>query len=202
MAHVTAGHTTPADFIQVFFFFFFFSPANNFPCRCPFLLCDSITFFFISHAVRIIFFFLSFLPFHHLLYLSLLCFCLFLTPFIWKLPEEKITAWRLSSLCSHTNVSLASCNFYYRHFFFFFFSFLASQSFCSTVWPPLGMRCCCGPSTAVYCCWQRTASSSHSVTQSTVGMQWLIKTLTGYIWPFLVPRRCFDGSPLSSGPPL
>lgn len=69
--------------------------------------------------MRIIFFFLSFLPFHHLLYLSLLCFCLFLTPFIWKLPEEKITAWRVSSLCSHTNVSLASCNFYYRHFFFF-----------------------------------------------------------------------------------
>lgn len=36
MAHVTAGHTTPADFLQVFFFFI--SPANNFPCRCPFLL--------------------------------------------------------------------------------------------------------------------------------------------------------------------
>lgn len=87
-------------------------------------------------------------------------------------------------------------------FIIIIFFLLASQSFCSTVWPPLGMRCCCGPFTAVYCCWQRTASSSHSVTQSTVGTQWLIKTLTGYICPFLVPRRCFDGSPLSSGPPL
>lgn len=55
----------------------------------------------------------SLLPFHHLLYLSLFRFCLFLNPFIWKLPEEKITARRVSPLRSHANVSLASCNFYY-----------------------------------------------------------------------------------------
>lgn len=89
----------------------FMSPTNNFPRCCPFLLLIPLL-FFVSHAMSFIFF-SSFAAFS-----SSFIFITFLLLFI-SLPLYLKTSRRENCslacffLLSHTNVSLASCNFYY-----------------------------------------------------------------------------------------
>lgn len=119
------------------------------------------------------FYYMSLLLFHHLLYLSY--FCCGSSTFVYFLPLYLKTFWI-------ENYHLMCITYFSPRLSIPF------QSFCLTVWRAPEMRCCCGLSTAVYCYWQRTTSSSHSVTQSMVSTHWLIKTLSGTFDLFL----CLD----------